>query len=293
MNARLTDPTEPVSGGPHPWDRAAEGWSRNSALINAWLADVTPAMLDAAGIAPGFRVLDVAAGAGGQTLDIARCVGRGGQVLATDISTRILELAHSNLRAAGVDNVQTRVADAQALGLAGAGFDAAVCRLGLMFCEAPQSALDGIAAALKPGGRFAAVVFSRPQANPCVAILMATACRHAGLPAPSPFAPGSLCSLGQPGLMAQLLTAAGFAEVDVREMAVPFRLPSSKHYLDFIRSSGSPIMQILAPLSEAAQGAAWDDMESQLNRFAGPDGWEGPNELLLCSGVLASPARTA
>jgi SAM-dependent methyltransferase len=278
--------TEAVSGPPHPWDEAAEGWSRNSALINAWLADVTPAMLDAAGIAPGLRVLDVAAGAGGQTLDIARRVGTGGQVLATDISTRVLELARSNLRAAGVDNVATQVADAQALGLEGAGFDAAVSRLGLMFCDAPQSALDGIAAALKPGGRFAAVVFSRPQANPCVAILMSTAWRHAGLPALSPFEPGSLFSLGKPGLMAQLLEGAGFAGIELRELTAPFRLPSSRHYLDFIRSSGSPIMQILAPLSEAARNAAWDDMESQLNQFASPQGWVGPNELLLCSAVL-------
>jgi SAM-dependent methyltransferase len=286
MNARLATHAEASSAAPHPWDKAAEGWSRNSALINAWLADATPAMLDAAGIAPGLRVLDVAAGAGGQTLDIARRVGPSGQVLATDISPRILELARGNLCAAGVDNVQTQVADAQALGLEGAGFDAAVCRLGLMFCDAPQSALSGIAAALKPGGRFAAVVFSRPQANPCVAILMATACRHAGLPPPAPFEPGSLLSLGKPGLMAQLLEAAGFAGIEVREMAAPFRLPSSTHYLDFIRSSGSPIMRILAPLSEPARNAAWDDMESQLNRFAGPQAWEGPNELLLCSARL-------
>ena len=276
----------PASEGGHPWDRAAEGWSRNSALVNAWLDQVTPAMLVAAGVGPGSRVLDVAAGAGGQTLEIARCVGPSGYVLATDISTRILELAGDNLRAAGVRNVETRVADAQALGLVGAGFDSAVCRLGLMFCEQPQSALAGIAAALKPGGRFAAVVFSRPQANPCVSILMATACRHAGLPPPSPFAPGSLFSLGQPGLMAQLLDAVGFAGVEVHEVAAPFRLPSSTHYLDFIRSSGSPIMQILAPLSGHAQTAAWDEMAGQLDRFAGADGWEGPNALLLCSGAL-------
>lgn len=270
----------------HPWDKAAEGWSRNSALVNAWLQDVTPAMLAAAAIGPGARVLDVAAGAGGQTLAIAQGVGPAGRVLATDISPRILALAADKLREAGVRNVETRIADAQALGLAGAGFDAAVCRLGLMFCRAPLAALTGIAAALRPGGRFAAVVFSVPQANPCVAILMATACRHAGLPPPSPVEPGSLFSLGQPGLLAQLLAAAGFADIEVRELAAPLRLPSSSHYLDFIRSSGSPIMQILAPLPAQAQQAAWDDMAQQLNRFAGPDGWDGPNELLLCRGCL-------
>jgi len=278
--------TTPAGDAVHPWDKAAEGWSANSALVNAWLQDVTPAMLAAAAIGPGSRVLDVAAGAGGQTLDIAHRVGPSGHVLATDISTRILALAADNLRAAGVRNVETRVADAQDLRLAGAGFDAAVCRLGLMFCERPQAALAGIAAALKPAGRLAAVVFSRPQANPCVAVLMATACRHAGLPPPSPFAPGGLFSLGQPGRMEQLLAGAGFAQVEVRELAAPFRLPDVARYLDFIRSSGSPIMQILAPLSVSAQTAAWDDMAAQLDQFTGERGWEGPNALLLCSGAL-------
>ena len=275
-----------TAAGTHPWDRAAEGWSRNSALVNAWLQKVTPAMLEAAAIGPGARVLDVAAGAGGQTLDIARRVGADGHVLATDISTRILALAADNLRAAGVRNVETRVADAQDLRLAGAGFDAAVCRLGLMFCEQPQAALAGIAAALKPGGRFAAVVFSRPQANPCVAILMATACRHAGLPPPPPFTPGGLFSLGQPGLMDKLLVDAGFAQVEVGELAAPMRLPAVAHYIDFIRSSGSPILQILAPLPASAQAAAWADMAAELERFTGADGWEGPNALLLCSGAV-------
>lgn len=179
--------------------------------------------------------------------------------------------------------MQTQVADAQTLGLAGADFDAAVCRLGLMFCQAPHTALTEIAAALKPGGRFAAVVFSQPPANPCAAILMSTACKHAGVPPPSPFAPGTLFSLGTPGLMAQLLETAGFSDIDVQPVATPFRLPSSRHYLDFVRSSASPIMEILAPLTERAQMAAWDDMGEQLNAFATQAGWVGPNELVLCS----------
>ena len=277
----------------HPWDKAAEGWNRHSAVINTWLKDVTQDMLAAARIEPGARVLDVAAGAGGQTLDIARRVGSGGYVLATDLSPRILELAADNARAVGLGHVHTQLADAQALGLAGAGFDAAVSRLGLMFCEAPHAALDEIAAALKAGGRFAAVVFSQPQANPCVAILMSTACRHAGLPPPAPFAPGMLFSLGKPGLLAQLLEAAGFTDVQVQPKVAPFRLPSCAHYLDFVRSSASPVLEILARLPESAQAAAWDDMAAQLDTFTGANGWEGPNELLLCSARQGRTERGA
>ncbi|MES2936912.1 MAG: methyltransferase domain-containing protein [Pseudomonadota bacterium] len=278
MQAKTTSPQDE-----HPWDRAAQGWNRYSPVVNAWLADVTQAMLAEAKVGPGARVLDVAAGAGGQTLAIARLVGDTGQVWATDISPRILALAQENAAGAGFANVRTQVADAQALGLAGAGFDCAVSRLGLMFCTDPGAALGGIAQALKAGGHFAAVVFSHPQANPCAATLMSTACRHAGRPPPPPFEPGTLFSLGKPGLMAELLRSAGFASVAVRPVAAPFHLPSARHYLEFVRAAGSPVIEILAQLAPAAQQAAWDDMAAALERFAQPSGWTGPNELLLCS----------
>jgi len=291
----------------HAWDQAAQGWNRHTQIIRAWLEEATAAMLSAARIESGAKVLDIAAGAGDQTLDIARCVGPTGHVLATDISPTILRLAAENARAAGLHHVSTQVADAESLGLSGSNFDAAVCRLGLMFCHAPLDALKLARAALRPGGRFSALVFSQPQRNPCIGLMMRTALRHAGLAPRSPDLPGmlpgvlpsmlpgtmtgnlpgGLLSLGQPGLLAELMHSAGFIDVEIRTMAAPFRLPSSRHYVEFVRSSGTPIMQILAALLPAAQAAAWDDMTQQLNEFSTPTGWVGPNELLLCRASTA------
>ena len=265
------------------WDAAAEGWNRSAPLIRAWLHDATDAMLDAARIEAGARVLEIAAGAGDQTLDIARRVGPQGRVLATDISPRILALAELNADAAGLRQVETRVADAERLGLDGAGFDAALCRLGLMFCPRPGDALESARAALKPGGRFVALVFGGPQGNPCVALMMATALRHRGLPAGAPPTPGTLLSLGAPGLLQQLLETSGFVDAEVHTISAPFHLPSADAYVDFVRTSGSPLMQLLAPLSVDGQAAAWDDMRQQLRRFDATDGWHGPNELLLAA----------
>lgn len=272
-----------TAGSAAAWDAAAEGWDRSAPLIRAWLREATDAMLDEARLEAGARVLDIAAGAGDQTLDIARRVGPRGRVLATDISPGILAMARRNAQAAGLQQVDTQVADAQQLGLGGADFDAALCRLGLMFCPEPAHALNAVRAALKPGGRFVALVFGSAAANPCVALMMATALRHRGLPAGAPSTPGTLLSLGAPGRMEQLLDDAGFVDVAVRTLAAPFHLPSVGAYIDFVKTSGSPLMQLLAPLPEAARAAAWDDMARQLARYDAPDGWHGPNALLLCS----------
>ena len=90
------------------WQTAAEAWNRWGPFIDQWLGAATETMLDLSNVQSGSRVLDVAAGSGGQTLATARRVGPSGYVLATDISSNILDFAASNARAAGLTNVETR-----------------------------------------------------------------------------------------------------------------------------------------------------------------------------------------
>jgi SAM-dependent methyltransferase len=266
------------------WDKSAKSWNDWSPQIRAWLRQSTAAMLDMADVKSGARVLDVAAGAGDQTLDAAKRVGPSGYVLATDLSPGILEFAKDNARRAGYGNVETKAADGENLGLQEASFDAAICRLGLMFCPDPLKGLREIFRALKPSGRACAMVFSGPEKNPCVAILVSTALKHAGLPPRDPYQPGGLLSLGKPGLLDELFAKAGFSDVKTTTMAAPFKLPSAKDYLGFIRTSAGPILQILNKLDEAAKEAAWAEIETKLSAFNSASGWEGPNELLLTSG---------
>lgn len=263
------------------WDAAARGWDAHSPEIRAWLRSSTDAMIAMAGVAPGARVLDIAAGAGDQTLDIAERVGPAGAVVATDLSPAIVALAQERAQRAGFQHVQCRVADGEDLQVEAASFDAAVCRLGLMLFPNPVQGLREMHRALRPGGRVCTVVFSTPERNPCVTILMATALRHAGLPACDPCAPGSLFSLGQPRRIDALFLEAGFRDVATTAMDAVFRMPSVDDYLAFVRSSASPILQILARLSQAEAQAAWDDIRAQLRAFDTPTGWEGPNELLI------------
>jgi hypothetical protein len=63
-----------------------------------------------------------------------------------------------------------------------------------------------------------------------------------------------------------------------------FRLASVDDYLAFVRSSASPILQILNQLDAASAEAAWGEMRDRLQAFTTQQGWEGPNELLLTAG---------
>ena len=83
------------------WQAAASAWNNWSPLLRAWLGPATELMLDMAQVGRGHRVLDVAAGAGDQTLTAAERVGPGGHVLATDISAKILAFAAENAGRAG------------------------------------------------------------------------------------------------------------------------------------------------------------------------------------------------
>src|SRR5215211_4673596 len=97
------------------WQTAAEPWHRWGPTLEEWLGQATEVMLEMAEVGPGVRVLDVAAGGGGQTIAAAKRVGSVGYVLATDISSNILEFASAGAQEEGLTNVETRVVDGEEL----------------------------------------------------------------------------------------------------------------------------------------------------------------------------------
>ncbi|WP_460449683.1 class I SAM-dependent methyltransferase [Alsobacter sp. SYSU BS001988] len=266
------------------WDRAAAGWNEHGPAIRAWLTHATTAMISMAGVRSGSRVLDVAAGAGDQSLAVAKIVGPKGSVLATDVSPQILAFAELNARSAGYRTISVKVTDGVSLDVAPESFDAVVCRLGLMFFPSPLDGLKEMFRALRPGGGACTVVFADPSVNPCTSILMQTALRHAGLPPRDPFEPGALMSLGKPGLIDELFRQAGFQHVATTRLNAPFRSPSVRHYLEFVQSAAGPVLEILERLDAGAQEAAWRDIEERLRVYETAEGWVGPNQLLLTAG---------
>ena len=268
------------------WEAAAEAWDRWSPLLARWLGPATEVMLDAAGVVAGARVLDIAAGAGEQTLAAARRAGPAGHVLATDISPTILRYARTAAEKAGLANVETRELDGERHDqLPAASFNAAISRVGLIYFPDQQRALAGIRHALREGGRFAAVVYSTPEKNPFFALPVGIIRRRAQLPPPLPGQPGPF-SLGGEGVLQRTLQQAGFRDVQVQRVDSPLRLPTAAECVRFERESFGALLQMMSGMGEDERAATWDEIESTLARFeSGEEGFVGPCEMLVGSGT--------
>src|SRR4051812_19559393 len=264
------------------WQAAAEPRHRHGPTPEAWLGPATEVMLDLAGVGPGARVLDVAAGAGGQTIAAARRAGPDGRVLATDISSNILAFAERSAREAGLANVETRVVDGERLDVPAGTFDAVISRVGFIYFPDQHAAFVSMRLALRPGGRLAGIVYSTPEANSFFSIPVSIIRRRAQLPAPAQGQPGPF-SLGAPGVIEAALEKAGFSDVEVRRFPAPLRLPSTAEFVRFARESFGALHQMLAELSEAEREEAWSEIERELSRYETPDGFQGPCELIAAA----------
>jgi SAM-dependent methyltransferase len=266
------------------WQSAAHAWNEWGASLRAWLGPVTELMFDMAEIGPGDRVLDVAAGAGDQTLLAAARVGSGGYVLATDISPNILEFAAANAREAGFDTIETKVLDGENLDVPPGSFDAVISRVGLIYFPDQQKALAEMKRALKPGGRIAAIVYSTPDNNRFFSLPVGVIRRRANLPPPLPGQPGPF-SLGAAGVLEAAFRDAGFRDVRSQTVPAPLRMKSAADCVRFEKESFGALHQMLAGLDEAGQEAAWVEIEQALSAFEGDAGFEGPCEMIVAVGA--------
>jgi ubiquinone/menaquinone biosynthesis C-methylase UbiE len=271
-------------GGTYGSAAAAEAWRRGAAARAHAMGPVTEMMLDLAGVGPGRRVLDVAAGSGEQTLMAARRVGPTGSVLATDVAARMLAVAAEAAREAGLANVETRVMDARDIGVEPESFDAAVSRLALMLIPQRDKALAGIRRALRPGGKLAAIVLSTAEQNPYTALPLAIARRHAGLPPLSVEDPG-MFALGDSATLGRAYEQAGFREVSVHAVSGARRFASAPEAVQARRDSGPEASELMAELSDAEREAAWAEVEAVFRRFEGDDGIVLPIEWLIGVGT--------
>jgi SAM-dependent methyltransferase len=259
-------------------------WQCAAAERDALLTQVTEQLLDLARVDAGSRVLDVAAGAGGQTLLAARRAGPSGYVLATDSSAAMLEAAAKATREAGLTNVETRVMDALHLDLESESFDAVICRNGLMVFSDQPRALAEMCRVTRTGGRVAVLVFAEEDRNPEFGIPQRTARRLGNLPQPAPGTPWQF-SLGDPEYLGALFHAAGLRDVAVHRTPRGRHFASASEALRHMQERSVHTGELMSRLTETQREQAWQEIERELHRFEGPNGCELPGESLIAVGT--------
>lgn len=223
---------------------AREVWSGGDyPPIAERLEPAAEALVNAAGVEPGHRVLDVGAGTGNVAIAAAR---RGADVVASDLTPHLMEMGR---RRTGDLQVEWVEADAQELPFEDATFDHVLSAFGAIFAPDPERTAAELVRVARPGG-VAALTARRPTGLPAEAMqLMA---RHLG-------GGGGDSPWGQPGGAERLLSRHA-AHVEVHEHSLHWQFPSPEDYLAFMWEGAPPVVAARRHLDEAAQRALHGDL---------------------------------
>ena len=120
-------------------------------MVETFLLPLGPRLVEAAGIGPGMRVLDVGAGTGNASIPAAKT---GARVTASDLTPELFDAGRARAEREGVE-LEWVEADAENLPFDDDSFDVVMSSIGAMFAPQHQKVADEMARVVKPGGTIA------------------------------------------------------------------------------------------------------------------------------------------
>ena len=267
-------------------DRTVTAWRKWHAQIATFTQGATEAILEAARLRPGMRVLDLASGVGDPALSIAREVAPSGRVTATDLGPGMMSLAEELARKRGLTNIEFREANAESLPFADKSYDVLTCRFGVMFFPDLPKALSECFRVLKPLGRAAFVAWGKKE-QPFFTTTAGIVLKHVPVPPPppDPDAP-SLFMFGDRDRLRRALEAAGFSNVHEEDRIVAGRWASSvEEYWEQFTEVAAPFRPLIDQLTPEKKVQAKTEILAVLKKF-----WNGkelnmPLEIVIGTGI--------
>lgn len=268
----MAEATEPNRDQIEWWEVDGAHWVVEAERYDSMTRGFCDALLDAASLLPGERVLDIGCGAGITTRLAAQQIQPGGTVLGIDVSPPMLGLARERTARDGIENADYLQADAQVHDLGGGEWDAAISKFGVMFFDDPAAAFTNIAQALRPGGRLAFVAWQGMMLSEWIAAPGIPASAHLGLPdGITPDAPGPY-GLADRDRTVGILERAGLTDVHLEDLSLPMRVGDDvDDALAFFQS----IPFVRGLIDDSAPGdvaRALDAARQGLEPHAGPGG---------------------
>lgn len=256
------------------WDKAhryyEDGWKRQ-------LRPAQELLLEMASLQPGEAVLDAACGTGLVTFPAAQAVGVEGEVVAIDLSDKMVEACRERAQALWLRHVTARQMDAEDLEFDDSLFDAVLCSLGLMYVPDPVESLREMRRVLKPGGRAVVSVWGERKNCGWAEVFAIVDRRVASEVCPLFF------QLGGPGAMKTAMKTAGFEDVAVERIHVGLEYKSDKEALTgtFL---GGPVALAYGKFDEETRRAADQEYLESIATFRRGDGYEIPGEFVVARG---------
>jgi ubiquinone/menaquinone biosynthesis C-methylase UbiE len=262
------------------WDRAVDDYER------AWARQLAPArerLFAAAALLPGERVVDVACGTGLVSLRAAEAVGAGGEVVATDISARMVAAVAEAAEARGLRQVRVARTDAAHLHAVATGtMDAVLCALGLMYVPDVPAVLQEFRRALRPGGRAVAAVWGARARCGWAGIFPVVERRVATDVCPLFF------HLGTGDALRAAFEAAGFLDVRSERVTAPLDYDSADDAAD-AAFAGGPVAMAYSRFDDATRAEARAEYIDTLAPFRRGDAYRIPGEFVVAVGRSPGP----
>ncbi len=267
------------------WDSVAAGWEESAQFVDGHLALATKSLLDAADIAEGDAVLDLACGPGGAGLAAAERVGPSGSVVLSDAAPEMVAVAARS--ASGVPQVSTAVFDQSEIAAEDAHFDAVISRHGLMFAEDAAGAVREAARVLRPGGTYAAMTWGPRALNPWLGLVLDSVGEQFGVPFPPAHVRGPF-SLDDPELLRAALSDGGLVNVQVETVETPMHADSVDAWWDRVPKLAGPLALALAGMEPNVREEIAQRVRIAAENASVPDG----DGIVFAGSVLIGSGQT-
>lgn len=257
------------------------GWEtiagRFAELWSPVTSQAIDALLDAAHVGPGSRVLDVGTGAGDAA---GRAVERGAEATGVDVAAAMVEIAARRYpRAAFVQTAATE------LPFADGSFDAAVGNNVIQHIGEPERAARELARVLAPGGRAALSNWDAPERSPFfAAVLGAVATAEVPAPSEAPAGP-SFFGFTDDAVFRELLEEAGFEDVSVDSVAVEIPVSSADELITALADGTVRVGAALRAADDGRRDRIRESLEERLTEWRSGQGFAVPAPMKLASGT--------
>lgn len=270
------------------WRESAPYWEKHRERLRAMFEPLTVGLVEAASIAAGQRVLDVAGGPGEPAFSIAERVGPRGRVVTTDLAEGMVAASHREAERVGVGNLLCAVCSAMALPFRDASFDHTVCRLGAMFFPDTVEGVREMSRVTRPGGRVAFVVWGRLDRNPFFRVPSEVIARYVP-PEPEPPDAPNAWRFGEYEVLASHLRAAGLANVAEKLVSFDIELPID--FDEFWRMRvelSDSLRETVSRLDGATASSLGESVRQATSEFFPSGAMRFPAEVLVVAGTTAS-----